>query len=212
VFDPMGFDLILGTPDQGSRLQWSPARRCVCFDSDGGTSLTCPICLGEAFVWEDWSDEFQAGFLSLSARQIEALAQRLGPGMTGDASVSLSVSAPPYATVTQHDRFLALDALDTFEWSLVAERLVRLPVKAVILEARIKSTDGLSMVRTPVPVPDSKDQISVTVATVVRIQAPRQFEVLADASQVRAIMPGLPRKVGLKLIDISRRGGAVPMS
>jgi len=39
----------------------------------------------------------------------------------------------------------------------------------------------------------------------VRLQAPRRFEVVTDLSQVRAIMPGLPRKVLVKLIDVSVR-------
>ena len=209
MFDTLAFDQLLGTPDLGSRLVWSPARRCICFDTDGGTYLSCPICLGEAFVWSEWSKEFRAGVLGLTAKQIESMAQRLGPGMIGDASISLPPSAPAYPSVTQHDRFVALDATDIFEWSILAGTTVRLPLMANILEARVRSADKLSMVRGPVPVPDTNGQFTVAVPTVLRVNAPRQFEVLPDASQVRAIMPGLPRKVAVKLVDISRRSGVI---
>jgi len=205
MFDTLAFDQLLGTPDQGSRLLWAQARRCVCFDLDGGTNIACPICSGSAYVWEDWSDEFRAGMVGLSGRAIDNLSQRFGPGMVGDATISLPQSAPPYSSATQRDRFVALDALDIFEWSLIPGVAVKMPVNGVLLEARVIATSGLSMVRVPVPQPDANERISVTTQTVVRLQAPRRFEVVTDLSQVRAIMPGLPRKVLVKLIDVSVR-------
>lgn len=205
MFDPLAFDQLLGTPESGSRLSWSSARRCVCFGQDGGNSISCPICSGEGYVWSEWSEEFRAGMTSLTGRQIENLSQRWGPGMVGDATISLPPSSPPYCVATPRDRFVALDALDTFEWSLVAGVQVRVPLNAVFAEARAKSNDGLSIVRVPVPIPDANGRIQVSVSTVVRITAPRRYEVVQDATQIRAIMPGLPRRVMVKLVDVSLR-------
>jgi hypothetical protein len=205
MFDAMSFDDLLSTPDLGSRLIWAQARQCACFDADGGANVSCLVCSGSAYVWEDWSEEFRAGLVGLSGRQIANLSQRFGPGMVGDGTISLSQSAPPYSVATQRDRFVALDALDTFEWPLAAGVQVKLPVNGKLLEARLISSDGTSLVRCPVPVPDSNGRISVSVSTVVRLQAPRRYEVIADLSQVRSITLGLPRKVMVKLIDVSVR-------
>ena len=204
-FDALAFDTLLTSPEQGSRLQWSQARRCPCLDPEGGVLVTCAVCGGEGWVWDEWSDEFRAGLLGLTGRQMEANAQRWGQGMTGDASLSLSMSSPPYATLTERDRLVALDAMDVFEWTLLAGVLVKLPVQAVLMEARQKSSDGLSLVRVPVPVADVNGRISVTATTAVRLAAPRRYEVLGDLSQVRGWMLGLPRKVALKLVDTSVR-------
>jgi hypothetical protein len=203
MFDPLSFDQLLGTPDFGSRLVWASAVRCPCFDQEGGTNPACPVCGGEAFIWEDWSPEFRAGLVGLTGRQLENISQRFGPGMVGDATVSLPRSSPPYQTVTQRDRFVALDAADTVYWSLAPGMPVKLPWRAVLMEARIVS--GTALARVPVPLPDSSRRVTVTQATVIRLQVPRRYEVIADLSQARAIMPGLPRKVLVKLVDMSLR-------
>jgi hypothetical protein len=177
----------------------------VCFDQDGGTNPSCPVCNGNAYVWDSWSKEFRAGVLGLTGRQIENISQRFGPAAVGDATISLPHTCPPYHTVTQRDRFVALDATDTAEWSIVPGVILTLPFQAVLLEARVMSLDGLSIIPAPVPVADANSRISVTQATVVRLRAPRRYEVIFDLSQTRAIMPGLPRKMMLKLVDLSLR-------
>lgn len=204
-FDALAFDTLLSSPEQGSRLMWSQARKCPCLDPEGGVLVTCGVCGGEGWVWDDWSEEFRAGLLGLTGRQMDANVQRWGPGMTGDASLSLPISSPPYVTLTGRDRLVALEAMDVFEWTLVAGVSVKLPVNAVLMEARQKAADGKSLVRVPVPIPDPNTRISVLVPTAVRIAAPRRYEVLGDLSQVRGWMLGLPRKVALKLVDTSVR-------
>jgi len=204
-FDVLAFDTLLSSPEQGSRLLWAQARRCPCLDPEGGATVNCGVCAGQGWVWDDWSPEFRGGLLGLTGRQLEAASQRWGPGQTGDATLSLSASSPPYVSLTVHDRVVAVEAMDVFEWTLVAGVLVKLPVNAAIMEARTKSTDGLSLVNVPVPIPDANGRISVTTPTAVRMAAPRRYEVLGDMSQVRGWMPGLPRKVSLKLIDTSVR-------
>lgn len=205
MFDSLAFDQLLGTPDSGSRLRWSQARRCPCFDQDGGTNIACPVCHGDAFVWDEWSTEFRAGVVGLSGKQIENLSQRMGPAGTGDATISLPQSSPPYLTVGQRDRFVALDATDTAEWSLSAGVLVKLPINSVLLEARILSADGKSIQQTAVPVADASSRVSVSQSTVIRFQAPRCYEMVSDLSQARAIAPGLPQKLLVKLIDLTLR-------
>jgi len=205
MLDPLAFDDLLSSLDFGSRLVWAQARRCACFDLDGGTNISCPVCSGSAFVWDDWSEEFRAGVVGLTGRQMEGLNQRYGPGMTGAASISMSQSIPAYSAATTRDRFVALDALDIFEWSLVPDVSVKMPLNGKLLEARVMTSDGMAMVRVPVPQPDANGRISVSVQTVVRLQAPRRYEVIDDLTQVRSLMLGLPRKVLVKLIDVSVR-------
>ena len=205
MFDALAFDQLLGTPDSGSRLRWAQARRCACLDPDGGNNISCPVCSGAGYIWDVWSHIFRAGVTGLSGRQIENLSQRLGPAAVGDATISLPHSCPPYHTVTQRDRFVALDATDTTEWSLVPGVVVTLPYMAVLTEARTMSTDGLSIIPAPVPVADANSRISVTQTTVVRVKAPRRYEVISDLTQTRAIMPKLPRKLMVKQVDLSLR-------
>jgi hypothetical protein len=100
---------------------------------------------------------------------------------------------------------VALDATDTAEWSLAPGSVVTLPFQATLLEARIMAPDGQSMIPAPVPVADMNSRISVTVATVIRIRASRKYEVISDLSQTRALAPNLPRKLMVKLVDLSLR-------
>ncbi|MBI3131497.1 MAG: hypothetical protein HYZ13_09240 [Acidobacteria bacterium] len=45
----------------------------------------------------------------------------------------------------------------------------------------------------------------MVVPTVLRLEAPRRYEVVRDLAQVRAFGTHLPRKVLLRLLDLSAR-------
>ena len=191
--------LLTGT--LSSRVVWEKARICPCVGSDGSLDRTCGVCGGKGKYWDLPSDEFRAGVLSLSAKALAAIQQRFGPGLIGDAQISIPGNAEAWSDVGESDRFTVLDALDSLEWIVTPGNPVALPYGAEVLRAKVRTVDKTAVELVDVPEPNGKGKIAVSVATVLSFRAPRRFEVVRDLSQVRAFGDRLPKKLLLKLID-----------
>ncbi len=202
MMDAASYDQLLTGP-LSARLTWEASHRCGCVQPDGAGDRACPVCSGKGRYWDPPTAPFRAGLVGLTAKALEALRQTMGPGTTGDAILSVPVSAPCHALLRSGDRLLALDALDALEWVVMPASPVLLPAGAAVQTAKVRSPTG--MVAVPIPGLDARGRVAVAVPTVLAFQAPRRFEVVGDAGQVRAFGPGLPRKVLLKLIDWTQR-------
>lgn len=187
-----------------ARLVWEASHPCPCSGPDGVLEEVCPICEGRGVYHDPPSAPFRGGLISLSARALEAISQRFGPGVVGDATASLPENAPCWASIGAGDRLAALDAQDTLSWQLVPNRLLHLPFGAVPVSATIRDQQGV-LREIPPPLPDTRGRVGVAAPTVLRFVAPRRFEVVRDLSQVRAFGTGLPKKVLLRLLDVSVR-------
>jgi hypothetical protein len=189
----------------GTRLQWEKWHRCPCTGHEGAARRDCPICNGEGGIFDPPSAIFRAGLTGVSAKQLENLRTKLGPGLIGDASVSIPANAPAYGLVTGGDRFLAVDALDPFEWVLTPNTPVRLPSGAVAGSVFGLTTGGLALIPISLPAAGADGRIVVTQNTVIRMRAPRRFQVVADIGRLRSWIPGLPEPFLLKQIDLTTR-------
>lgn len=188
----------------GARLVWEASHPCPCSGPDGVLDEVCPICEGRGVYHEPPSTPFRGGLTSLSARALAALSQRFGPGMTGDATASLPENTPCWLSIGAGDRLAALDAQDTLAWQLAPNRPLRMPFGAVMLSATVRDPNG-ALRDVPPPLTDARGRVGVTAPTVLRFLAPRRYEVVRDLSQVRAFGTGLPKKVLLRLLDVSVR-------
>lgn len=196
------FDGLL-TGSLSSRLAWESSTLCPCTTTEGAADRQCPVCRGQGRTYLAPSAPFRAGLVGLSAKQLEYQMNKFGPGLAGEAQLSLPSCAPCYGTLQPKDRIIALDALETREWTILPAVPLRLPSMAIILSARVRS--GAQVVEVPRPVPAADGLVTVAVPTVIRFEAPRRYEVLPDAGQVRAFTSGMPRKHMLKLVDFSVR-------
>lgn len=202
VMDIAAFNTLLG-PVLGSRLVWIASHRCPCAQEEGAADLNCGICGGLGRWFDAPSVEFRAGLVGLTAKALERMAVQFGPGLIGDATVSLPETAACYQTVGVGDRLVALDAMDTLEWHLVPRTPVKLPYLGVQMDAWTRN--GAVIVRVPPPSPAADGTVSVQRPTTVRLRAPRTYEVNRDLAQIRGWQPGLPKKLLLKLIDVTTR-------
>lgn len=191
-----------------SVMVWERAHRCPCTTSDGSADTACRVCFGKGRYWEPPSAPFRGALVTLSARALSALFQRFGPGVTGDATVSVLGDAPCWSAMGEGDRFTALRAVDAVEWSLAAGDRIRLPYGADGITALVRSHDRAGVVPVAPPTPGPDGRISVSVPTVLAFSAPRRYEVVRDLSQVRAFGTGpvgLPKKALVKMLDWSER-------
>ncbi len=189
----------------GSRMQWEKWHRCPCTGAEGAARHDCPLCNGEGGTFDPPSAIFRAGLTGVSAKQLEALRTKLGPGLVGDASVSIPANAPAYGLVSSGDRFLAVDALDPIEWVLTPNTPVRLPSGAVVGQVFALGPQGASLVAATLPAPGSDGRVKVSQNLVVRMRAPRRFQVVADIGKLRSWITDLPQPFLLKQIDLTTR-------
>lgn len=189
----------------GTRLQWERWHRCPCTGSEGAARQDCPLCAGDGGTYDAPSAIFRAGVTSVSAKALENMRSRLGPTLIGDASVSLPANSPAYRLVSANDRFLAVDSLDPLEWVITPNSPLRMPVGAVMGEVFGLGPSGASLVAVTLPAPGADGRIVVTRNVVVRMRAPRRFQVVTDLSKLRSWIPGLPQPFLLKQIDQTTR-------
>jgi len=130
---------------------------------------------------------------------------RMGPGLVGDASISLPANAPAYGLVSANDRFLVPDALDPLEWIITPNTPLLLPSGAQVGEVYGLGPGGSSLVPSTLPAPGADGRIVVTQNVVVRMKAPRRFMVVTDLGKLRSWVPGLPHPFLLKQIDMTVR-------
>jgi hypothetical protein len=204
--DPGAFtDLLTG--GLSTVLRWQRGHRCPCLDDNGGVNPECAACGGWGTLYDEWSDEFRAGVTSVTAKAMENIIQRWGPGMKGAATLSLPYGSAPYADIGPDDRLVVVDdsIRDTVEWSLTAGHAVALCPGTEIVSAHVLNSTKTSRVAVPVPTVDADGRITVTISTVVMLRIPRRFEVSADLPQVRGWAVGLPKKVTVRLVDVSAR-------
>jgi len=194
------FDRLLTGP-LGSDVLWERSYLCPCTTAEGEASRRCPVCGGQGHVWDQAPPAFRIGVVSLNVRALAGIQQRFGPGVTGDATLSIPGCAPCWQTVGEGDRFTVTSALAPVDWSLAAGRSIRLPVLAQDLQARVLDPDGKGFAVVVPPVPDDSGAIQVDVPTALTFLAPQRYEVVKELSKVRSFAPGLPRKVLVKLID-----------
>lgn len=198
------FDDLL-TGDLSTELTWEASSRCPCIDADGRSDPTCVICGGDGIYYAAPTLGFQAGVVSVTARALEKIQQRFGPGMIGDATVSLPSTAPCYAAIKSDDRFLLPNNIDDVDWTLIPGVSIKLPLGAVIVTAKARSTDKTTIITVPAPVPDANGRVSTTYTINLNMRVPRRLQVVQDISQIRAWAPGMPRKLLVKLVDWSVR-------
>ena len=189
----------------GSRLQWEKWHRCPCTGQEGAARRDCPLCNGEGGTFDPLSAIFRAGLTGVSAKQLDQLRTKLGPGLVGDASVSLPANSPAYGLVASGDRFLAVDALDPIEWVLTPNTPVRLPSGAVVNQVFALGPQGASLEAAALPAAGTDGRIVVSQNLAVRFNAPRRFQVVADMGKLRSWIPGLPEPFLLKQIDLTTR-------
>lgn len=189
----------------GSRLQWEKWHRCPCTGAEGAARQDCPLCAGEGGTFDPPSEIFRAGLTGVSAKALENMRTRLGPGLKGDASVSIPANAPAYGLVSANDRFLAVDAMDPLEWVITPNTPLLLPTGAVIVETLGLGPGGASLVSATLPSPGADGRITVTQNVVVRMRAPRRFRVVSDIGKLRSWIPGLPQPFLLEQVDMTVR-------
>lgn len=199
-----GFDDLL-TGDLSTELTWEASSRCPCLDADGRSDPTCVICGGDGTYYAEHSLGFQAGVVSVTARMLEKIQQRFGPGAVGDATVSLPSNAPCYEAIKSDDRFLLPNNFDNLEWTLIPGVLIKLPLGAEIITAKARSTDKTEIVTVPAPEPDANGRVSTTYPLVMSMLVPRRLQVVTDISQLRSWAEGLPKRILVKLVDWSVR-------
>lgn len=188
----------------GANLAWEASHPCPCGGADGTSDEVCLRCEGRGLTHDPPSAPFRGALTGLTARALEALSQRFGPGMVGDATASVPFEALCWASIRSGDRLIALDAREVLAWTLTPGRSIHLPWGAVLREATVMGTGG-AIQTVPLPVSDVEGRIRVVVPTVLRLEAPRRYEVVRDLAQVRAFGTHLPRKVLLRLLDLSAR-------
>lgn len=188
----------------GTRLQWERWHRCPCTGAEGAARSDCPHCGGEGGTYDKPSAVFRAGVTGVSAKALENMRTRLGPALVGDASISLPANAPAYGLTSVNDRFLAVDSLDPLEWVIIPNTPVRLPSGAVVEAVLAYNQDG-TLPPTTLPSPGVDGRIAVARNVVVRMRAPRRFQVVTDLGKLRAWIPGLPQPFLLKQIDQTAR-------
>ena len=196
--------LLTGT--LSSEVVWERSHRCPCITSDGSPNRKCKVCGGEGAFWDEASDRFRLGLVSLTSKALAAIQQRFGPGVIGDATMSIPFSALCWADVGERDRFLEVSILDRTEWTITPGTTIRIPTGAQDVSAKVISMDGTSVVAVDPPVPDAKGRVSVAVTTVISFRSPRRYEVVKDLIQARSFGDGrLPKKLLVKLIDWTAR-------
>ena len=200
--NPGSFDALL-CGRLSSALCWEAGHKCPCVGLDDAGERRCPICRGKGRYWDPLSDPFQAGITGLNSKSLAALQAKFGDGISGDSTVSLPSNAPCYKSLKPGDRLLAVDAVDEVDWVVSPTHPVALPMRAELLSAVVRQGD--LPVEVPAPVPGADGLIRVAVPTVLRMRAPRRYEVVLFVGQDRAFQPGLPRKFLLKLIDVPVR-------
>lgn len=204
MMDASAFDDIL-TSDLGTLVQWSASHRCPCAQSDGGVDSACPLCHGEAVLYDAFSSSFRIGLTGMSAKALEHMKQRFGPGIVGDSMLSIPSTAPCYSGISPNDRFKVVDAVDIQEWNLVPGPKVKLPSGSVVISCLARNNAGTALVAVTTPTPDGDGRISAAVSMTIRFSAPRLLEVVQGASQLRSWQPGMPKKLVAKLVDVSVR-------
>jgi hypothetical protein len=187
----------------GTRLSWERAHRCPCTEEFGGADVSCPVCLGKGRYWDTPSADFRAGVVSLTARALAAMQMQFGPGFVGDGTISLPSNCPAWFDVGEGDRFLSLDNQDSVEQVVGAGSVVKLPAGADVVSAYIRQGSTLQAV-TP-PTPDDQGRVTVARATVLALRVPRRYEVVRAIPQIRGWTPGLPKKVLVRMLDVSTR-------
>ena len=190
------------TGSMASEMVWERAHRCPCTLTSGEVNRKCKVCGGEGWIWDAPSAPFRLGLVNLTAKALAAIQQRFGPGMVGDATLSIPFSAPCWADAGERDRFLATKAMDRVEWTITPGTTIRLPMGSQDITARVISPDGASIVPVTSPAPDAAGRVNVAVSTVLTFRAPRRYEVMRDLSQARVFGDGrLPKKLLVKFID-----------
>ena len=193
--------LLTGT--LSSACVWERSLLCPCVQPDGYVDPTCQVCFGKGRYFDPPSSSFQCGVVNLSAKALEAIQQRFGPGMKGDSQMSIPFTAPCYAEINEGDRVAVTTAVDVVEWSLAPGDQIKLPFGYSGLDAKVRNPAGDTVLTTPFPVPGAGGRVTVTVPTALRFSAPRRYEVLKELSHTRGFSTGegLPKKMLLSLID-----------
>lgn len=201
-----GVDFVeLLTGDLAATLTWAMATPCPCTSSVGSAQSSCLVCGGTGWTYGAKSQPFQCGLVSQDAKARAALAQTMGPGMAGDAVVSIPMNAPCYDTLAFRDRLYDQMVQDGRRSILTPGTSILLPPGATNIQAFVKNGAGTALVAATPPVPDAAGRVMVSVTTTLVYSAPRTYEVLADLSRVRSFGSGMPKKWSVKLLDLVLR-------
>ena len=186
-------------------VRWEASNLCPCTGQDGMADQTCAICMGRGRWFSPQSAPFQVGLVSQSARNRAAMANTMGPGATGASTLILTCGALCYDGMNSGDRIFDQMVLDAHQVLMVPGVKAALPNGFTDLRSWVKSSDGLSLVEVPPPVPDANRKILVSVPTSLTFSSPRGYEAVKEFGSVRSFGPGLPKRWTLNLLDLSVR-------
>lgn len=196
------FNSLLSGRRLGTTVKWARAHRCPCAAVDGEADSKCAVCLGKGRYYDEWSDQFRAGFLGQDSRSLVNMMKEMGGGTVGDGVILISENMPCYEDIGMFDRVQVVDSTDTLEWVLVPGMGVRLPPTAEPLSAVVRSVDGASVQDAPFPIPGEDGRISVAVATTIQFRVARLYEVSRELPKVRGFQDGRqPKRLALVRVD-----------
>jgi hypothetical protein len=199
-------DLLTGS--LSASVRWQPAIPCPCTDARGQLDRTCPLCFGLGLAHDDISIPFRCGLINQSAKVRASMAQTMGPGIVGDCVLILPSSALCYKSIRPGDRIWDQRVTDQYRIILTPGTQRALPFGYRDLRALVRSSDHTRLVEVQPPTLQADRVAMVSVATTLSFYAPRGYEVVPDLVQTRTFGEGLPRRIGLDLLDASMRSKA----
>lgn len=186
-------------------VRWEASNLCPCTGPGGQADQTCTICLGTGRWFSPASAPFSVGLLSQSAFNRAMLANTLGPGATGSSVMIVDYLAPCYAAMNSGDRFYDTAVLDARQAILLPGVTLALPLGFEDLRAFVRSSNQLSIVEVPAPVPNAARRITVAVPTSLTYRSPRAYEAVKELGSIRSFGESLPKRWSLNLLDLTVR-------
>ena len=183
---------------------WSQNFPCDCILFNGQADRACQICGGTGTYYAPPSEPFEVALISQTAKERAAIAQTMGPGMMGDSVMVIFEGASCYCQIGANDQIWDCVREETHRINLLPGVLLRLPPLHKSLTAMVKSQDGKSLVSVPPPIAVC-GRISVSVPTRIDFVAGRGYEVIAEFTKIRTFGEGLPKRLALRLLDITVR-------
>jgi hypothetical protein len=186
-------------------VRWAASNLCPCVGLGGAANQTCAICSGTGRWFSPLSVPFHVGLIAQKAFNRAMMANTIGPGATGAASMIVDYTAPCYALMNEGDRVYDQMVLDARQSVVLPGTNLALPAGFTGLQAFVRSLDGLSIVPVTPPVPGVDGRISVAVTTTLTYASPRAYEVVKEFGSIRSFGTSLPKRWSISLLDLTVR-------
>lgn len=186
-------------------IRWEAAHPCPCTQPNGGANRLCLVCGGTGLWFDAVSECFEAVLLGQDARARAAMAQTMGPGEMGDGTLLLPRTALCYDKIRERDRIYDTMRMDTHRIVLNPGPGIHLPWGVCDMTASVLSSDLASIESAVPPLQDAKRKVVVTKTTTLEFRSPRAYQVIKDLAKVRTFGVDLPKRMAVRLVDISVR-------